>query len=850
MSIISEFALNALNDPYFKELLLKAEKKLAFDFFQLQGNSLNDKELTDLLRFADILSHSDESEAKNKAFKIVSLLVDDYGNKPTFRFFASSILIKLGNFPAINFLEGYYTDSDKYSSEVLLEKSVKEIYQQIPNSDFIFTDAQYEIFELLKNNNHFSFSGPTSLGKSFIINAFIRYLIKEHKATDNIIILVPTRALINQTVLRLRKEFDDVKNYKILAHPTVPAFYKQENAKYIFIFTPERLIAYLSEINNPKIDYLFIDEAQKIIAEKDSRSPLYYHAILQAERKSIKLFFASPNIPNPEIFLQLFEKSTDEKLSIKNSPVSQNRFFLDLVEKKCFLLSDLNSEEKIPISFRSLDFFYWLRKLTGDQKSIIYCNTKEDTINYALNFSRTLLDKNDEQINEVISIIKGYLHEKYFLIDCLKKGVAYHFGSLPQRIREKVEHLFTEKIIDYVFCTSTLLEGVNLPAKNIFILSNAIGLTKFTDIDFWNLAGRAGRLTKELSGNIICTRIERKRNRWDNPKKDLIVVKEKDIKAVQPIVIAGQKHFFENLGAALSEQGFTKGKPTNNEINVWNHYANIAFIHELRSDDSVLRSNFISKNENAKKLLHDNKRKNTVPEKILASASMIKAKYQNLIHNKEDLINEILPADINYDTVLINLKRLSNYYRWDIEESGGRNPMYKSEKSLDYYAVIMNNWINSTPLNLMITNTIKYYSKQVFYIDNNNQRRSFTSSPYDINFAINELITKIDNILRFKFKNYFENFYLLIKDKLGDRNAGVNWSEYLEYSTTDYKVIELQNIGIPRHLAMFILKNHPDCLTFEERSLIEFNHKKLLADVNEKLPEHNELKEILEFEKL
>lgn len=757
--------------------------------------------------------------------------------------------MKLGNFPAIKFLESDDNEFDKYSSEYLLEKAIKEVYQKIPKSEFIFTDAQYEIFELLKNNNHFSFSGPTSLGKSFIINAFIRFLITEHKATDNIIILVPTRALINQTVLRLKKDFKDVKNYRILAHPLVPEFYKQEGARYIFVFTPERLMAYLSEMSNPKIDYLFVDEAQKIISAKDTRSPLYYYSILQAERKSIKLFFASPNIPNPEIFLQLFEKSTDEKISIKNSPVSQNRYFLDLVESRCVLLSEFSSEENIPIDLGNTDFFYWLKKLTGTQKSIIYCNTKEDTINYALDFSRTLPDKNNEQINLVVDLIKDYLHEKYFLIECLKKGVAFHFGSLPQRIREKVELLFTDKIIDYVFCTSTLLEGVNLPAKNIFILSNAIGLSKFTDIDFWNLAGRAGRLTKELSGNIICTRVVQKGNRWDNPKKDLDVVKDKNIKAIKPIVISGKENFFKNIGSALSGKAYTRKNASNNDKNIWVQYANIALIHELRSDDSVLRSNFIAKNDDAKKLLQEEKKKNVVPVKILASSPMIKAKYQNIIYTSPSLSDEVLPSEIDYDSVLLNLKKISNYYRWDIEESGGRNAMFKSEKSLGYYATIMTNWINSTPLNLMITNAIKHYSKQGFYFDNKNQSQVFiASNPHAINFVINELITKIDNILRFKFKNYFENFYQLLDDKLGHNNSGVNWAEFLEYGTTDYKVIEVQNIGIPRHLAIFILKKHPDCLRFEERSLVDFDHVKLLSKLEEGLPERIELEEILEFE--
>src|SRR5690606_29008122 len=115
-----------------------------------------------------------------------------------------------------------------------------------------------------------------------------------------------------------------------------------------------------------------------------------------------------------------------------------------------------------------------------------------------------------------------------------------------------------------VFCTSTLLEGVNLPAKNIFILSNAIGLTKFTDIDFWNLAGRAGRLTQELSGNIICTRIQNKKNRWEHPEMDLKVVRNRKISPIEPLLISGRKNFYKNIEAALTGQDFTKKSASEN----------------------------------------------------------------------------------------------------------------------------------------------------------------------------------------------------------------------------------------------------------------------------------------------
>jgi hypothetical protein len=50
----------------------------------------------------------------------------------------------------------------------------------------------------------------------------------------------------------------------------------------------------------PKSYILFVDEAHKTVAPKDTRSPLYYHAISQAEQKTIKLYFASPNIQNPD----------------------------------------------------------------------------------------------------------------------------------------------------------------------------------------------------------------------------------------------------------------------------------------------------------------------------------------------------------------------------------------------------------------------------------------------------------------------------------------------------------------------------------------------------------------------
>jgi superfamily II DNA/RNA helicase len=756
-------------------------------------------------------------------------------------------MVRLGNFPALTFFEKEFNPELKQSFEVLYELSIKEAYQQIPNSKLFFTDSQYEIFEALKNHNHFSFSGPTSLGKSFIFNSFIYYLIKEHRGTDNLVILVPSRALINQTVNKLKSDFKDEENYTILAHPTVPTMFRRENSRYIFVFTPERLISYLSNINNPKLDYLFVDEAHKILAQNDTRSPLYYHAILLAERKSIKLYFASPNIQNPEVFLKLFEKSTDENIVVQTSPVAQNRYFLDIIDKKCLMFSDTNSETIIPLDFSNNDFFHWLEKLGGDDKSIIYCNSKIDTINYALDFSKIRETIDSSALAEAIELVKEHLHEKYYLIDCLKKGIAFHFGNLPQLIREKIEKLYEEKEIEYLFSTSTLLEGVNLPAKNIFILTNKIGLSKFTDIDFWNLAGRAGRMTKEMSGNIICMRA--KENKW-NETSDLNIVRNKTIKKIEPLIEKGQGNFFKNIEASLTNRPFTNKTASQSQKDIWSYYANLTLLHEIKQDESVLRSNFISRNNKAVKILQDSKKRITVPDKILSSSSMIKIKYQNDVYENNSLNTGILPTQFDYNVILEKLELLSIKYNWSNEESGGRNPLYPNPKILKYYAIVMNSWMGSKPLKMIISNSIKHY-RDVGEIWDESLRQTVPfihNSKKHINLVVNEVIYTIDNLLRFKIKNYFENYYNILKARLGEENAGANWADYIEYGTTDVKVIELQNIGIPRHLSQYLLKNHRDCIKFKNGFLNKIDINRIKDHFDKKAHEYKEFLEIFNKE--
>ncbi len=114
---------------------------------------------------------------------------------------------------------------------------------------------------------------------------------------------------------------------------------------------------------------------------------------------------------------------------------------------------------------------------------------------------------------DVISLqkyISETVHPEYSLIGTLEKGIAYHHGHLPQHIRVVVEKAFSEKYIHTIACTTTLMQGVNLPAKNLiarspylFTRMNKNISAKLTSYEFANLRGRAGRLMKDLVGRAI-----------------------------------------------------------------------------------------------------------------------------------------------------------------------------------------------------------------------------------------------------------------------------------------------------------------------------------------------------------
>mgnify|MGYP000886981273 CR=1 FL=1 len=856
--MIERLANDVLQDEYFIILYNKTAKLLANNLFSENGRNikLTEKELNDTLRFADILSNSKNPKARNKAYQLITLLNEDYKANPYYQTFSHSVLAKLGNFPGIEFLKKEDNNSElPFDRE--LEKKVKEFIQAVPDTeDLIFTDSQFELYKKITGSKHFSFSGPTSMGKSFIIKSFIRKVVG-NKPPENIVIMVPTRALINQFSIDLNKELKDVLehyNYTVITNSNVSELPTTEQ-HYIFVLTPERLLSYLSQKKNPSIAYLFIDEAHKLAAEKDSRAVTAYSAISKAIRRNpnLNLYFSSPNVANPEVFLKLFKKDEKQFFRTIETPVSQNLFFVDLVEKRVTHYLDSGNYEFEPkIVTKSESIYDILSAIGNEESNIVYCSSRFDAVDKAAKLFEQNQNKQVEiskNVKRVIRQIKAYIHKDYYLGEFLNRGIGYHFGNLPQIIRTKVEGLFKEREINYVFCTSTLLEGVNLPAKNVFILNNKNGRNTFQPIDFWNLAGRAGRLKHELSGNIICLKETDK----DWKKHETLLEGDAEIK-LNPTVESYIDKKLKKIEQVLNENPDIKGE-TETMKEILEYIANIISIDTLEIERANYNSEIIKKliAENKEAIIELAKKKNgkvDVPSSVLNTNNSIKLRIQNevFIGLKKKANNPAtikLPSRVTYEICQEWLHNFYTMFHWATEEK-----RFKSENQLDYYAVLMNQWINGVPLSQIINESIAYYNRKgstlmVGYKNGKPSYEVFDNSKHHINVLIGNIIDDIESVLRFLFEKYFNNYYTMLVEIFGEENAGVNWATFLEYGTQNTILIALQNYGLSRHSADYIFKKFKECLKIEGDKLIEINIKKLKSRISKEEIEYDEISSIL-----
>jgi len=193
---------------------------------------------------------------------------------------------------------------------------------------------------------------------------------------------------------------------------------------------------------------------------------------------------------------------------------------------------------------------------------LVFCTTKESTKSRAQTMC-SLLGKNVFKEGDLdLAFGKALSRDKLTSLEeelrrCLLKGVGFHHSGLDQRLKNLVQELFVERKIYYLFATTGLAYGVNLPAKSVIVADTSFYdpsvPSKRTDIPIYmyiQMAGRAGRPDFEKEGYAFIV----KKKKRDNVEKYL------DGKIETAISHVGRDDYFRKTILELIYSGRSKDK--------------------------------------------------------------------------------------------------------------------------------------------------------------------------------------------------------------------------------------------------------------------------------------------------
>lgn len=466
-----------------------------------------DKSFSDI--FLNLLFVKGELTAEDAEFlfSVAIVFIEEFEKDNTKRFyieFAYAIIVrtclKLDDYRglfdfSINF--GFYPVARKIFQDKLIRKvSFQDILSNIRLDEFnldnkINTLEQYNTTKkiLESHEKNFAFVAPTSFGKSEII---YQHILKNNEV-NNIGIIVPTKALIDQVYREIKKI--EGLNRKIIIHDQN---YDSENdSRVLAIITQERGLRLLEQ--NMIFDSLYIDEAHELFSfdfsKKSANRSVLLTRLIRISRginREINIYYFSPIIQNVSS-LQL----KNELVSIDYFSIKNNLKVLDIK-----FVDDENSvfayEPHLGILYKigetNNNFNYIVNKSKKYKKSLHFLYRPRFIEQYAEKLFEVLPETTDQSqtLAHLIEELKEIVHPRFRLIKYLEKGIVYLHGRIPSNIRNYLlKYVREDTGVRHFIANSVVLAGMNLPIDSLFYISGFSNLN-----DLYNLIGRVNRLNE------------------------------------------------------------------------------------------------------------------------------------------------------------------------------------------------------------------------------------------------------------------------------------------------------------------------------------------------------------------
>ena len=380
----------------------------------------------------------------------------------------------------------YKTTTPKSMFELVYETYKQAIIDQTRKT---YSPVQYREAKDIRDYSVYSFSAPTSSGKSYVFLDILK------EATSDVVVVLPSRALIAEYVKKLRDNLPS----EVLVLQFVDNINLVHTTRRVFVITPERAEELLDKYMGLNIGMILFDEAQ-IIEEKD-RGLRFDSLVRRISKKmpNVKIVFAHPFIANPEVQI---ERNQLQNRNYKTDVYTQQNV------GKIYLFKDAQNQ------------FYYFSPYTEDRavrsediiaKTLVQNGTVLIYIAKAQLYTpsfketyRTYIEMcpivTQPEALKMIKELREYLggsftgQDKSVILELIKRGIVIHHGSMPLRARYMIERFVNAGYACICFATSTLIQGINMPF-DVVLVSNPkfMGSKSKKLLDFKNLIGRAGR---------------------------------------------------------------------------------------------------------------------------------------------------------------------------------------------------------------------------------------------------------------------------------------------------------------------------------------------------------------------
>ena len=458
------------------------------------GEKLSKRQYEILLAIAICFTNADDTNVQGLGYRIVV----EYCNQRRDYIPLYEIAVNKGLYPVSKFIEKHYIDDSKRN---FFTEWNDAFVEQYVSGEICRSEQQNSLVHFFesKKEDTVSVIAPTSYGKSELILS----AVKEY-AGRKICVLTSTKALLVQTKKRIQQISKGIFS-KVVVHPEM---YNPNDTTCLAVLTQERLLRIFKKDPSLSFDCIIVDEAHEIL-EENSRSRTLANVIIIAQKRNpdVAFKFLTPFLTDSKNLKARYTTYDIEGFKVTEYIKTEKYYLYDLRNHTGLKLYDQFLNRYLPLSEnRNLGFEEDVVKAYSAGKNIIYLNKPTDIEKFALALSDVLPEMDSEMIQTACDNISNYLQPQYNLLACLRKGIIYHHGSVPDAIRIYIEDLYKkDDSVKYVITSSTLLSGVNLPAERMFILDNKRGRSNLSHDSFKNLVGRVCRFSEifnDETGNL------------------------------------------------------------------------------------------------------------------------------------------------------------------------------------------------------------------------------------------------------------------------------------------------------------------------------------------------------------